>query len=148
MNGNRNNSARLLNPNQKKSLMMSLRVLEEMLNEIEFTISRGPVSWITYEMSGDGLPAPVKNEIIRKVSFIREEIRETMEEFALMKRARRATGDVIGKLSSAWEILEGAKAKHLSGYGTVAEGLTGRLDPRLDKIIALVDEIRNLVSGK
>ncbi len=148
MNGNRSDRNGLLNPGQKKSLAMTLSVLEEMLNEIELTISRGPVRWITFEMNEDDLPAEAKREILQKVGIIREEIRGMMEEFALNKRTRRTGGDIIGKLSCVWEVLEGTKARHLGGYGTVAEGLAELLDPRLDSIIVLVDEIRNLVSGR
>jgi len=147
MSGERRHSVALLNASQKNSLSMTLSVLEEMLYEIEKNISCGAYCWIMHEMNDD-LPAPVKKEIVRKIAVIRERIKVMMEEFDLRKRKRKASGDIMGKLSYAWEMLEGTKARYLRGYGAVAEGLTERLDPQLNAIIALMNEIQKLISMK
>jgi hypothetical protein len=147
MSGEQPDSTDLLNPNQRNSLATTLSVLEEMLYEIELNISYGPCRWVMYEMNDD-LPTPVKEEIVQRIALIRERIRAMMEEFALEKRSKRVSGDVKGKLSYAWEILEGAKARYLRGYGAVAEGLSEHLDPQLNAVIVLVDGILKLISRK
>jgi hypothetical protein len=147
MSEDQHDSTTLLNVNQRSGLAMTLSVLEEMLYEIELNISCCPCRWVMFEMNDD-VPTPIKREIVNKIALIRGRIGIIMEEFSLKKRIKSAGGDVMGKLSYAWQILEGTKARHLRGYGAVAEGLAERLDPQLNTIIVLVDEIRHLISKK
>jgi hypothetical protein len=100
-----------------------------------------------FEMSDD-LPTQAKKEIVKQIAIIRGRVGTVMEEFALKKRIKSPRGEILGKLSYAWQILEGTKASHLRGYGSVAEGLAEHLDPQLNTIILLVDEMRNLISRK
>lgn len=147
MNGDLPVGEDLLNPSQRNSLAITMSVLEEMLNEIEQDISYGHYRWVMFEMNDD-LPVLVKEKILQRIALIREKIGVLKEEFSLEKRNKRASGDIMGKLSYAWEMLEGTKARYLRGYGAVAEGLTERLDPQLNAIIALTNEIQKLISMK
>jgi len=140
------NSARLLNHNQRGGLTTTLIVLEEILCEIELILAADRCKGVLYEMRND-LPDQVKEEMQRRINLVRERIRVMVEEFALEKRNKDASRDFMGKLVYCWEILEGAKARHLSGYGAVAEELAETLDPHLNNIIILVDEMRDLVIG-
>lgn len=142
----RSDLSTLLNPGQTKSLIMTLSILEETLVEIEFAILHRPGRWITYEISDDELPDEIKTDIVARIAVIRERISRIMQEFNLPKRNKRTGAEIVGKLAFAWEILEGAKAKHLRGYGAIAEGLAEELDPRLDAVIVLVDDVRRIVS--
>jgi|GEM_PF-624986 len=140
-------SADLLNPNQRNSLASTLRVLEEILSETKLNISCSFCLDIMYEVNDD-LPAAVKEESLKRIMLIREKIRAIMEEFVLERRSKRTSQDIIGKLSYAWEILEGTKARYLRGYGAVAEGLAEHLDPQINAVILLVDEILKMISKK
>ena len=93
------------------------------------------------------MPTPVKGELLKRISLVRERICVMKGEFDLEKRSKDASRDFMGKLVYGWEILEGAKARHLRGYGAVAEELANALDPHLNEIIILVDEMRDLVIG-
>lgn len=146
MNGEKPDNAKLLNPNQRSGLTTTFFILEEMLCEIELRLSGGCCKGVLYEMRDD-LPVQVKEELLKRISLVRERIRVIKEEFALEKRSRDASSDAVGKLVYGWEILEGAKARHLKGYGAVAERLAEALDPHLNDLIILVDEMRNMVIG-
>jgi len=140
-------SARLLNPNQRRRLATTLSVIEEMLCEIERTLTGGGYKRVLFELRDD-VPSPVKGEILRKIFLIRERIGAVAEQFVLSKRSSDVSRDFMGKLAYGWEILAGAKARYQRGYGTVAEGLAEVLDPQLDDILVLVDGVRNLVTGE
>lgn len=111
--------------------------------EVERNMSYGGCRGILFEVSDD-LPKQTGDEILKRIAAIREKIVVAAGAFDLEKRCKEASRDTIGKVSYCWEILEGAKARHLRGYGEVAEGLAEVLDPQLDEIIALVDQIHQL----
>ncbi len=139
--------SKLLNPSQQGSLATTLSTLEEMLCEIERNLTLGGCKGVLYEVLDD-VPAPMHKEILNRISLIRDRIKIMAEEFGLEKRTKGVSRDTMGKLVYGWEILEGAKARYLRGYGAVAEGLAEALDPQLKEIIVLVDEMRDLVIGE
>jgi hypothetical protein len=147
MSGEQPDSVRFLNPYQRRSLAITLSVLEEMLYEIERTLSNGGYSGVLFELRDD-LPSEVKGEVLKRISLVREKIGSMAEEFALEKRKNEASRDFMGKLAYAWEILEGAKARHQRGYGEVAEGLAEALDPQLDDVLFLMNQMQDLVTTK
>lgn len=136
----------LLNPYQRGGITTTLSTLEEMLCEIELTLTGGGCKGVLYEMRDD-LPAIVKEELLKRITLVRDRIEVMTKQFALEKRSKDASKNFMGKLAYGWEILEGAKARHLRGYGAVAEGLAEVLDPHLNDIIILVDEMRDIMIG-
>lgn len=147
MSGEQHKGSKLLNPSQQGSLATTLSTLEEMLCEIERNLTLGGCKGILYEVQDD-VPVTIRGEILKRISLIREKIKVMAEEFELEKRSKGVSRDTMGKLVYGWEILEGAKARYLRGYGTVAEGLAEALDPQLKEIVVLVDEMRDLVIGE
>jgi len=138
------NCSNLLNPSQQGSLATTLSTLEEMLCEIERNLTLGGCKGVLYEVRDD-VPVPIQRAVLKRISLVREKIKVMAERFDLEKRSKAVSRDTMGKLVYGWEILEGAKARYLRGYGAVAEGLAEALDPQLKEIIALVDEMRDLV---
>lgn len=138
-------STRLLNPNQRGSLAATLGVLEEMLLEIERTLTGGGYKGVLFQLRDD-MPLPVKGEILKRISLVRKRIEAMAGQFALRKRSKEVSRESMGKLAYGSEILDGAKARHQEGYGTVAEGLAETLDPQLDDILVLMNEMRDLVA--
>ena len=137
-------SKKLLNPLQRERLTTTLGTLEEMLCEVERNLTLGGCKGILHEMRDD-IPEPIQEEFLQRISLIRERIAAMAEQFGLEKTSRDTSRDVMGKLAYGWEILTGAKAGHLRGGGMVAEGLAEVLDPQLGGIIALVNEMQNLI---
>ncbi len=147
MSAERHDNAQLLNPYQRDGLSTTLGVLDEMLCEIEQSVIVGCHKGVLYEMQDD-VPAPVKKEIVRRISLTRERIEVITGQFALKKSTHKTSKNFLAKLAYGWEILEGAKARHLQRYGAVALELAEVLDPQLNNIIILVDEMRDLVIGE
>lgn len=147
MSDERPDSSRLLNPSQQGSLATTLSALEEMLCEIERNLTLGGCKGVLYEVRDD-VPVPIQGEVLKRIALIREKIKAMAERFDLEKKSKAVSRDTMGKLVYGWEILEGAKARYLRGYGAVAEGLAEALDPQLKEIVALVDEMRDLVIGE
>lgn len=136
--------AKLLNPLQRNSLSTTFSVLEEMLCAIEQELMFGYCQGVMFQVTDD---IPNKEEILKRISVGRMRIDALKKQFSLEKRVKEASRECLGKLSYGWEILEGAKAKYLKGYGAVAEGLAEVLDPRIDEVITIVDGIRDIING-
>lgn len=147
MSNERHDSRKLLNPLQQGRLTTTLSTLEEMLCEVERNLTLGGCKGILYEVRDD-IPEPVQRELVQRISLIRKRIAIIAEQFGLKKRSEDASRGIMGKLAYGWEILAGAKAGYLQGSGMVAEGLAAVLDPQLDGIIVLVNEMRDLVIGE
>lgn len=147
MSDDQHDGGKLLNPSQRGSLATTLSTLEEMLCEIERNLTLGGCKGVLYEVQDD-VPVQMRGEILKRLSLVREKIKVMEERFDLEKKSRGVSRDTMGKLVYGWEILEGAKARYLRGYGAVADGLAEALDPQLDEIIGLVDEMRDLVMGE
>ena len=147
MSAERQDSAQLLNPYQRNGLSTTLSILDEMLCEIEQTMIGSGHTGVLHKMQDD-VPTPVKKEIVNRISLIRDRIEVMKEQFALEESNHKASKNFLAKLAYGWEILEGAKARHLRRYGAVAQGLAEVLDPQLSDIIILVDEMRDLVIGE
>jgi len=147
MSTERHDNAQLLNPYQRDCLSTTLSTLDEMLCEIEQSMTGNGHKRVLYEMQDD-VPTPIKKEIVKRISLIMDRIEVMKEQFALKKSNHKASKNFLAKLAYGWEILEGAKARHLQKYGVVSQGLAEVLDPRINDIIILVDEIQDLVIGK
>jgi len=127
----------MLNESQRRSLSITLRIVEESLAEIEIILNKCNDINILYERKCD-IPEEVKDEVLRKVFFAKDRIRIIAEKFNLEKESIEASREAFGKLPYCWELLEDAKAKKLRRYGEVATGIGDILDPDLDIVINLV----------
>jgi HEAT repeat protein len=127
----------MLNKSQRRSLSITLRIVEESLAEMELILNTCDDNNILYERRCD-IPRELKDEVLTKVSSAKDRIRIIAEKFNLEKESIEASREAYGKLPYCWKILEDAKAKKLRRYGDVATGLDKALDPDLDIVINLV----------
>ena len=134
----------MLNESQRRSLSITLRIVEESLAEIEIILNKCNDINILYERKCD-IPEEVKDEVLRKVFFAKDRIRIIAEKFNLEKESIEASREAFGKLPYCWELLEDAKAKKLRRYGEVATGIGDILDPDLDIVINLVLYIERIL---
>lgn len=134
----------MLNKDQKRRLSISLRIVEENIHDIEQILHSGTYTGILYDVNCDIFPK-VKEEILKKVSLIKDKIKSLSREFALEKEGREVRKKIFGKLSSCWEIMEGVKTKRLKKYGSILHELDDVLDPQLNIIIDLFSETEHLV---
>ncbi|NCO68205.1 MAG: hypothetical protein COY75_03295 [Nitrospirae bacterium CG_4_10_14_0_8_um_filter_41_23] len=127
----------MLNEYQRRGLSITLQIVEKSIDDIEWILHNGDDIGILYEVR-DNVPLTVKDELLRKISVIKDRIKIIADEFNLEKECIEASREVFGKLPYCWKILEDAKAKKLRRYGEVATGVEDVLDPDLDIIINLV----------
>lgn len=132
----------MLNEYQRRRVSITLSSLEEDLHDIEERLKSGDYTGILYEMKND-MSLQIRDFLIDNIAIIREKISNLAERFSLRGEIRMLSREIYGEMSVLWVSLEETKARRLRGYGEVAKGLADLLDPALDEIIALLDEIRH-----
>lgn len=134
----------MLNEYQKRGLSITLRIVEETMQDIERILQNGTYTGILYDMKCSISPK-AKEEFFKRASLIKERIKIISKIFDLKKEHREAIHDIFGKLPYCLEIVEDAKAKKLKRYGDVSNGLDNALDPQLNIITDLILEMQHLL---
>jgi hypothetical protein len=125
-----------LNPNQERSLAVTLRGLERALDQIELMLERDQQG-VLYVVR-TGLP-PERVELLRKLSTAtREVIASLAEQYHLAPQQMDGARVISAVLSSAWESLEDVHPKKLNRYGAVDPALMSELGPSIERLIELV----------
>jgi len=88
------------------------------------------------------------NTLKECIGEIRKIIKYIADELGLEKREDNVRGKIIGTLIIKSINLEEIKSKRLRGYGEVPDELREFLDPQIDKMMRLVDEICKIASSK
>ena len=135
-----------LNPNQFRSVTITLRLLEERLADIERVIAQDEQG-ILYQRVAQFTPQQraQMNEIIRAM---REQIRRAAEEFQLPGEEQNAARYIVGTLSLSWESLEEIRSRKLKSYGEVDPELRDTLDPILNQLIRLLFSLTDVARGR
>jgi len=136
----------MLNEAQRRDLSVTLRIVEESLKDIEQISNNGNKIGILYEVRNN-IPQAVKDEVLKKIILIKDEIKILAEKFDLEKEYKEASREAFGKLLHCWLILQEAKTNSLKRYGDVAPGLEDALDPHLNIIIDLIRELEHLLQN-
>ncbi len=134
----------LLNDAQRNGLTATLMVVEEIIEELENILNEKAGSGVILDVEDD-IPKAKKEEIALKFDPMREQIKKIKDIFDLEKKNKLNSRIFSGRLTYCWSILTGSKAKGLRGYGEVAEGLESILDPQLDILIGLINEIEGIL---
>ena len=138
--------AALLNPAQKRSLTVALRLLEERLNEIEAILAGEKNEGILFSIEND--LSSQQTEGLRVVfEEIRKRIVRAKMQFALTAESEKLSQIVAGSTSYFWSILADKTARKMSRYGTVSSHLSRVLDPIVLELDGLLNEIRNILQS-
>jgi len=132
-------SARLLNESQKRSVQVTLQLLEERLAEIEHELTvaeRG----ILYERVARFSPRQVER-IRALIAELRQVICEMAEQFQLEREIQSPARRILGLMAITWESLEELHSKRLTAYGAVDPQLPAVIDPWADRLTRLVREV-------
>ena len=135
-----------MNPNQVRTVTVTLRLLEERLADIERIISEDEQG-ILYRRVARFTPQQRTrmNEIIRSM---REQIGRAAEEFKLTREEQNAVGHILGALDMSWESLEDIYSRKLKSYGEVDPELQQTLDPILQKLIRLLFKLEDVAGSQ
>lgn len=134
----------MLNEYQKRGLSITLRIVEETMQDIERILQNGTYIGILYDMKCSISPE-CKEEILKRAAVIKDRIKIISKIFDLKKEYREVIHEIFGKLPHCLEIIEDAKAKKLKRYGDVQNGLDNALDPQLNIITDLILEMQHLL---
>lgn len=135
-----------LNPNQKRAVTVTLRLLEERLADIERVIAADERG-ILYERVASFTPAQ-RARMDELIGALREQIRRVAEEFHLPRESYSAARYVVGTVSLLWESVEEIRARKLKSYGEVDPSLKQTLDPLLHRIIQLLFALTDAARGE
>lgn len=128
----------MLNNAQKRSLSITLRIIEQSLDEIAVLAGgEGTHGGTLYRVEND-LSAASRNEIQTQAQLIRERIAFLARQFDLDPDEHTVSSITEAKLNYCWEILQKEDSKGLWAFGPVAEGLDKALDPHIAALLELI----------
>jgi hypothetical protein len=136
----------MLNKDQKRGLTIALRIVEENMQKIEQLLEIKTCEGILYDAKCS-VTLDVKEEILKRISFIKARINYISDIFVLEKEYRESLRKIFGILPSCWEIIENVKSKRLKRYGDVQDGLDNILDPQLNRITDLILEMEQVLGS-
>ena len=136
----------MLNKEQKRGLTIALRIVEENMQKIEQLLENKTYEGLLYDTNCSVAP-DAKEEILKRVSLVKDRIKILSNLFALEKEYREGLRKIFGILPSCWEIIENVKSKRLKRYGDVQDGLDNVLDPQLNRITDLILEMEHLLGS-
>lgn len=139
--------AALLNENQQKSLTITLRRLEKLMNRIEreaaWPEEKGRLYLIYNSLAGQ----PRQTDLLELVGRTRSEILRLADFFNLLMVVEDRANLYLGELAVMWEGLIENEAEYLRGYGKVNPALSETLDPSIQYLAQLVLKIQAATSG-
>ena len=126
--------SRLLNENQQRRVVTHLRLLQEELEDI--------ATWPELARAGDPYTAirAAIEQLLGAVATVRSSLGLPADGAPPLRRRVMATAEVWASS------MEDVKARHLKAYGHVHPELAGVLDPRMDEIVGLLQELAELAN--
>ncbi len=131
-----------LNSNHRRFLSVTLRELEQMCDGVdEWTQKK---SGLMYRVVEDLTPVQI-GHLRSLTAETRAEIRRLGAELDVPGRERSRKGMIRALLSVKWADLEDGKSANLRGYGELSDDAARRLDAEMDRLIALVEKMIQIV---
>ena len=138
----------MLNEAQRRSLSITLRIIEQSLDEIiGLDEKEGPHNGILYRIENN-LSATTREELHAQTQLIRERIASLAAQFNLESDERTLRRIAEAKLNYCWEILQKADARGLRAYGPVSTGLDEALDPHIAALMELIVRLLHYLEGQ
>lgn len=132
-----------LNENQLRTVTVTLRLLEQRLEDIE-RVAQQDVEGILYYRHAQFTPQQIRR-IRQLIALMREEIRRAANQFQLPVEEVNVVRYIIGTLVLSWESLEESRPRKLKAYGDVDPALQDTLDPILRRLIQLLFTLEDAV---
>jgi hypothetical protein len=137
----------MLNEYQRQRVSITIRSLEENLHAIEEFLKSENYSGVLLEIKND-IPPSVKDALIPMIAILKEKLGIIAEKFDLEKRTESISQQIFAMLSFDLVSIEEIKAKRLRGYGEAADELYRTLDPEVDLLKDLLQEMLDILSFK
>ncbi len=133
--------------NHKARLSVSMQVLEDTISDVE-GIMRGTDRRKVMTEVVDSFSSWEKALILKRIGEIKGLINYITQNLDLEKRKEETKRRILGVMTIQQVNLEEIKSKRLRGYGEVPGELREFLDPQVDKMMNLGDEICKIASSK
>jgi hypothetical protein len=134
-----------LHENHKRSISVSLHLLDKGLCEWEQWISGQVPSGVMYQPQ-DTLSAATKKELRTRIENMRELIVRLRDDLMLIPARPRTTNLIVGQATVLWEMLAELNSSSLYGYGTVSPQFAAYIDPIGESLTRQMHEISALFS--
>ena len=136
-----------LNENHKRSISVTLCLLDEMLCEFEEQARGRQWRSAFYEERND-LSRQQRKELLSVISRMRGVMEEVKKTLGLAMRVQGVSRGIWGRSMSFWENLVETQSRHLRRYGEMPDGFGAYLDPRMDDLIGHLNEIGRIAGRK
>jgi len=132
---------------QKNSISSVLLILDETMDEIEELCMTQDEKGILYDVVNN-LSEKEKGRVVEDINRIREVIREIARGINIKKKRYETKRLISSRIASLWEMIYEIESNRLKGYGDVSKSLKEYLDPEVDKIIHLLNDIEGVLYKK
>jgi len=132
---------------QKNSISSVLLILDETMDEIEELCMTQDKKGILYDVVNN-LSEKEKGRVVEDINRIREVIREIARGINIKKKRYETKRLISSRIASLWEMIYEIESNRLKGYGDVSKSLKEYLDPEVDKIIHLLNDIEGVLYKK
>jgi hypothetical protein len=135
----------VLDPNHRRSISVSLRLLDKALCEWE-RWARGEVaSGVLYQQK-DTLTSAEKKQLQLRIANQRQLIAQLQRDLDLEPEIISTSQLITGQANVLWEMLAELNSQSLAGYGKVPDGLANYLDPIGEELTIQMYQISTLFS--
>jgi hypothetical protein len=125
-----------------------MQILEDTISEVEEIIMKDANRRKVMTETVDNISSWEKARILRCTEEIKKLVNHIAQKLSLEKRGEETKGQILGSMAIQWVNLEEIRSKRLRGYGEVPNELREFLDPQVDRIMSLVDEISKIASSR
>lgn len=132
-----------LNEHQRRVVTVGLRYLERVLGVVACAIQQ-PLAGVLIQQTHP-LRTETVTELREKMAEAEGLIRELQQQYGLAPTTENVHATILAQLSSAWEQLIDTRPDALKGYGMVDPALSQTLQPAIDRLIGLVEQMQATV---
>jgi hypothetical protein len=133
----------LLNPDQRRSVTIVLRMFEENLRQAEAWLQDAEVNGILYQRKLNLSPAR-RQAAQQRVAAALEQVAALAQEIGLEPEVEDPAGLIRGELSVSWANLIESQSSKLKRFGDVNPGLESVLDPAIQHLAQATLELAAL----
>jgi len=145
MNPRHEELAALLNDDQRRALSTRLALLDRQLTETEALIVGGRFEGAMFKIENRLSPNRTQ-QILALLQMARAHVARLRDRFELSVQREDLARHLAGHFGILWTILENSRAAKLKGFGDVPDQLSQTLDPEIDALVEIVQQIRSLIA--
>ena len=135
-----------INDSQRRSIATTLALLDEALCLFEEYGRGREVHSVCYQ-ERNRLTARQRKRLLAEIERLRGDIRQIKEDLDLPCRIEEVGKKIWGYSAGFWEMLAEMESKRLRAYGEVSADLAEYLDPRVERLLDLMQGLSAIAGG-